>query len=245
MRMTPDPARGCLVIATTSARLSDHLRDYLGHPPAVPLRFHRDGSGIVPGDVTGQAWRHTCAMLDHLAGSDIHPMAARAIEESLLTAILLGLPHTATAQLADPAAPGPQPTGSAGEIREWLEAHHDQPVGITDLASAMGLSIRRVQAICRSHWNQTPMQLLRGIRLDHARKALLDTSPEPAATAGIAASAGFTRITRFNAAYQQRFGETPTQTLSANGTATRVAPSTRSGHQPPGEVPGPARQPGL
>ncbi len=101
-----------------------------------------------------------------------------------------------------PARKGPAPQRTS----DWLEAHHDQPVGVADLAAAMGLSVRRVQAICRRRWNQTPMQLLRGIRLDHARRVLLAASPGGAAPpiTAVASAAGFTRTTRFNAAYRQR-----------------------------------------
>jgi AraC-like DNA-binding protein len=212
MRMTPDPVQGCLVIATSTGRLSDHLHDYLGYAPAGPLRFLSEGPAVLPGQVVEQAWRHACALLGQVADRGIHPMAARSIEQSLLTAILLGLPHTATGQLAESGEVRRALPGVAGRIREWLEAHQDQPVGVADLAAAMTLSIRRVQAICRRHWGQTPMQLLRGIRLDRAREALLAAGPDSDSIATVATAAGFTRMTRFTAAYQQRFGETPAQT---------------------------------
>jgi AraC-like DNA-binding protein len=220
MRMTPDPDRGCLVIATATGRLADHLQAYLGRPPARPLRFLPDGAPVLPGEVTDQGWRHACALLDHIAGRGIPLMATRSIEESLLTAILLGLPHTATAELADVSELRSEKPGIAAQIRDWLEAHHDQPVAVADLAAVLGLSIRRVQAVCRSHWNQSPMQLLRGIRLDHARAALLMAIPGARPNlAEVATAAGFTRMTRFIAAYRQRFGETPAQTLMRSGSA--------------------------
>jgi AraC-like DNA-binding protein len=219
MRMTPDPDRGCLVIATATGRLADHTHTYLGRPLARPLRFLSDGPAILPRQVTDQAWQHACALLDHTAGRGVPLMAARSIEQSLLTAILLGLPHTATAELSELDAPSQEEPRTAEKIRDWLEAHHDQPVGVADLAAAMGLSVRRVQAICRRHWSQTPMQLLRGIRLDHARRSLLATGPGETAPsfATVASAAGFTRMTRFNAAYRQRFGQTPAQTLISVG----------------------------
>jgi AraC-like DNA-binding protein len=221
MRMTPDPDRGCLVIATATGRLTDHLHAYLGRPPVRPLRFLPDGPAVLPRQVTDQAWQHACALLDHTAGRGVPLMAARSIEQSLLTAILLGLPHSATAELAELDASGAGEPGVAEKIRDWLEAHHGQPVGVADLAAAMGLSVRRVQSICRHQWNQTPMQLLRGIRLDHARRALLAAGPDAPASpvTAVASAAGFTRMTRFNAAYRQRFGQTPAQTLTSVGCA--------------------------
>jgi AraC-like DNA-binding protein len=210
MRMTPDPVAGCLVVATTISRLTGHLHDYLGRTPPRPLSFHGvTGPAVMAGPVLDQAWRHACAMLGAVPPGGLHPMAARSIEQSLLSAILVGLPHTATPELA---GSQPLPGGNAGRIRDWLEAHHDRPVGVADIAAATGLSIRRVQVICRQAWDQTPMQVLRGIRLDHARAALQTADPFAVPVHGIAAAAGFTRMTRFNAAYQQRFGETPAQT---------------------------------
>jgi AraC-like DNA-binding protein len=230
MRMTPDPDRGCLVIATATGRLTDHLHAYLGRPPARPLRFLSEGAAILPRQVTDQGWQHACALLDHTAAGGVPLMAARSIEQSLLTAILLGLPHSATAELAELDASGPEEPNTAEKIRDWLEAHHDQPAGVADLAAAMGLSVRRVQAICRSRWNQTPMQLLRGIRLDRARMALLGGSSGTAALSitAVALAAGFTRTTRFNAAYRQRFGQTPAETLADAGCAPLAAVARRS-----------------
>jgi AraC-like DNA-binding protein len=221
MRMTPDPVRGCLVISTTTGRLSDHLRDYLGRSPAQPLRFHRaGGQAITTSPVIEHTWQHTCAVLDQVAAHGIHPMAARSLEQSLLSAVLLGLPHTATAELADYRPP---PSDVAGQIRDWLEAHYDRPIGVADIATATNLSIRRLQVICRRYWDQTPMQLLRGIRLDHARAALLSGTPASGTIASIAAAAGFTRTSRFTTAYHQRFGETPAQTLTCSGVPAQLA----------------------
>jgi AraC-like DNA-binding protein len=230
MRMTPDPDRGCLVIATATGRLTDHLHAYLGRPPARPLRFLSEGAAILPRQVTDQAWQHACALLDHTAAGGVPLMAARSIEQSLLTAILLGLPHSASAELAELDAAGQEEPNTAEKIRDWLEAHHDQPAGVADLAAAMDLSVRRVQAICRHQWNQTPMQLLRGIRLDRARMALLDSGSGTAAPSitAVALAAGFTRTTRFNAAYRQRFGQTPAQTLADADCAPFAAVARRS-----------------
>lgn len=115
-------------------------------------------------------------------------------------------------------------------IERWPRAHHNRPVTVADLAAAMDLSVRRVQAICRAHLGQFTMTLLRGTRLDRARAALLAAGPAPVPTpatvAAVAAAAGFTRVTRFNAAYQQRFAETPTQTLRRNRRAYAPASTT-------------------
>lgn len=214
MRMVPDPARGCLIIATSTGRLADHLAGQLGHEHAPPLRFLRTGEpALAPSSIVERTWRYVCDVLDHAtANGGLHPMAERALEESLLTAILLGVPNTATESLAEP--PAPAPHRLAGMIREWVEANHHRPIGVTDIAAAAGISVRQLQAICQDQWGVTPTRLLRGVRLDHARDALLTARPGPRTVTDIAEAAGYVHMSRFAAHYRQRFGETPTQTLT-------------------------------
>ncbi|WP_433334709.1 AraC family transcriptional regulator [Spirillospora sp. CA-294931] len=220
MRMTPHPDLGCLVIATSTGRLTDYLTDYLGHEPAEPLRFHgTDAPGIVPSSIVERTWRHVCAILDHATG-ELHPLAARSLEESLLTAILLGLPHTAVPRLAE--SPQRPAHHLAGLIRDWVHANHHRPIGVGDIAAAAGIGVRQLQAVCRHQWGVTPTQLLRGIRLDHARAALLRSRPGPRAISEAAAAAGYLHLSRFGSHYRQRFGETPTQTLHHSEPSTRL-----------------------
>jgi AraC-like DNA-binding protein len=213
MRMTPHPALGCLVIATSTGRLADHLSGHLGRDHTAPLRFHSvDGPAVLPASIVEQTWRHVCHVLDHAtAQGGLHPLAARSLEESLLTAILLGLPHTATDSLAE--EPAHPPHHLAGTIRDWMEANHHRPIGVTDIAVSVGISVRQLQAICQDQWGLTPTRLLRGMRLDHARAALTMTQLGPGAVTDVARAAGYFHMSRFAAHYRQRFGETPTQTL--------------------------------
>ncbi|MFI0486821.1 helix-turn-helix domain-containing protein [Actinomadura sp. 9N215] len=219
MRMTPPPMMGCLVIATSTGRLADHLADHLGREHSPPLRFLDTGErALVPSSIVERTWRHVCDVLDHATAADgLHPLAERSLEEALLTAILLGLPHTGTASLAEPQE---QPSHRlAGVIRDWVEAHHHRPIGVTDIAAAVGIGVRQLQAICQDEWGLTPTRLLRGVRLDHARAALIETPPGARTVTDVAEAAGYVHMSRFAAHYRQRFGETPTQTLKRTTTA--------------------------
>ena len=220
MRMTPDPAEGCLIVATSTGRLTDHLAERLGQEHGQPLRFHTSGGqAVTPEPIVERTWRYVCDVLDQAtADGGLHPLAERTLEDSLLTAILLGLPHTAAEALAEP-PPARPPHRHAGAIREWIEAHHHRPVGVTDIAAAAGISVRQLQAICQDEWGLTPTQLLRGVRLDHARTALLAARPGPRTITDVARAAGYVHMSRFAAHYRQRFGETPTRTLKRS-TAT-------------------------
>lgn len=220
MRMTPHPTRGCLVIATSTGRLADHLAGHLGREHTPPLRFHSvGGRAVAPSSIVERTWRHVCDVLDHAtARGGLHPLAERSLEESLLTALLLGLPHTAAASLAEP-PPSRPPHHLAGVIRDWVEAHHHRPIGVTDIAAAAGLGVRQLQSVCQEQWGVTPTQLLRGVRLDHARAALIAARPGPRTITDVAGAAGYLHMSRFAAHYRRRFGETPTQTLKRSTTA--------------------------
>jgi AraC-like DNA-binding protein len=213
MRMTPHPTLGCLVIATSTGRLADHLAVHLGRDYTAPLRFHRvDGPAIMSSSIVEHTWRYVCGVLGSTTvQGGLHPLAARSLEEALLTAILLGLPHTGTDCLTE--TPDKVPHHLAGLIREWVEANHDRPIGVTDIAIAVGIGVRQLQAICQDQWSLTPTQLLRGVRLDHARTALTVALPGPRTVTDVARAAGYIHMSRFAAHYRQRFGETPTETL--------------------------------
>ncbi|TYB49131.1 AraC family transcriptional regulator [Actinomadura chibensis] len=221
MRLVPPPRRGCLVVSTTTGRLADHLARQLGREQGPPPRFGNDGGkAVLPPSIVDRTWRHVCDVLDHAtAHGGLHPLAERNLEESLLTAILLGLPHTAADSLAEP-PPARPPHRLAGVIRDWVEAHHRSPIGVADIASAAGIGVRQLQAICHDEWGMTPTQLLRGIRLDHARTALLAASPGPRTVTEVAEAAGYVHMSRFAAHYRQRFGETPSQTLRSTTPAS-------------------------
>ncbi|MFC0042331.1 AraC family transcriptional regulator [Actinomadura rayongensis] len=217
MRMTPHPTRGCLVIATSTGRLADHLRDYLGRDAEAPLRFGGTGPAAAPLEIVGRTWRHVCSILDHATADGLHPLAARNLEDSLLTAVLLGLPHTATAELTEP--PRRSPHHLADVIHDWIQAHYDQPIGVADMARAAGISVRHLQFVCRNRWGLTPTQLLRGVRLDQARRDLLAARPGANVVTRVAHAAGYVHMSRFSTHYRQRFGETPTQTLRRGNSA--------------------------
>ncbi|GLU46281.1 helix-turn-helix transcriptional regulator [Nocardiopsis ansamitocini] len=221
MWMSPDPVAGCMVLASSMGTLEDHLELMTGEPSSTSLRFLGAGNPTVHGaEVIDQTWRYVVRMLDEVSTGAMHPMAVRALEQSLLTTVLLGLPHTSTdVLLAGRGESRGRADGMAG-LLDWLEANHRRPIGVADLARAMGMSIRGLQGACRRTYGTTPMALLRQVRLDHARRALRHAEPTHASVAAIAHQAGFTHLGRFAALYRRRFGEMPSQTMEATPIAS-------------------------
>ena len=205
--MEPDPQAGALVVSTGAARLEDHLCTRTGRAPGPALRFLPPGSVSTPAppSLLDQAWRTTCRVLRD-TGSRPAAAVERVLEEQLLTAVLLAVPHTATAGLDDGR---PAPTDVVDRAVAWLEDHHAEPVTVAGVARASGVSTRRLQEEFRRRLGTGPAAALREIRLGRARAALASGATP---VAEVAYACGFGNLGRFAHDYRARFGELPSQT---------------------------------
>lgn len=215
--MRPDPYAGAVVISTRMTRVEEHLGTLIGRPPGTALRFLPPGEPAAgPSTLLDAAWRTACLTL---AGSTapLAPAVLRALEEQLLTAILLGLPHTATTELTGDPDCRDDPDDTVHRARAWIEEHHAEPLTVTDIARAAGIGPRQLQEQFRRRLATTPTAVLRDIRLGHAHRALLRADGrEPGIVADIAYRCGFTHLSRFAQEYRARFGELPSDTARRN-----------------------------
>jgi len=102
---------------------------------------------------------------------------------------------------------------------EFVHTHAREPIGTPEIAAAAGLSPRGLQQSLRRHLDQTPGDLLRGIRLDGAHEDLRRADRDRTNVAEIALSWGFGHLGRFSAAYRSRFGVLPSESLRARARA--------------------------
>ena len=136
------------------------------------------------------------------------PDAILRLERSLVAAIVKAA--------ADVAVPDRQARGESGcdaeALKAWLASQAHRSVRVAELARRAGVSPRTVErAFLRT--GCTPLEYLRGVRLERARRLLAD--PGPAMTVAEAArAAGFTHLGRFATEYRRHFGELPSQTLA-------------------------------
>jgi transcriptional regulator GlxA family with amidase domain len=92
-----------------------------------------------------------------------------------------------------------------------IEEHCAEQLGTADVAEALGVPPRTLQAAFRAHLGSTPSAHLRRARLDRVRAALLDGS---AGTVTEAAQRwGVPHLGRLAADYRDAFGEAPAETL--------------------------------
>jgi AraC-like DNA-binding protein len=98
------------------------------------------------------------------------------------------------------------------ELLEWIDAHHAEPLTLSQLARRSGESVRNLQYRFRRRVGCSPMQWLRQRRLEAVRAEL--ARPETVVTvADIARRHGFHHLSSFTATFRRTYGVLPSQVL--------------------------------
>ncbi|MEU4194200.1 helix-turn-helix domain-containing protein [Kribbella sp. NPDC026611] len=141
------------------------------------------------------------------------PVLLASLSQLLAASVLAAFPNTAMAEpgVVDRRDAHPRTVQRA---LAFMESHLDQGIGIADIATAAGVTVRAVQIAFRTHLGTTPLDHLRRLRLAEVRTELLAADPSEQTVAQVAARWGFHHHGRLAAAYQQAYGELPSATLS-------------------------------
>ncbi len=99
--------------------------------------------------------------------------------------------------------------------RAHLLAHPDQPVTVPELCQQLHVSRRTLQYCFEDVLGLSPIQYLRAIRLNGARRHLREANPMHHAVQDVAAHWGFWHLSQFACDYRKLFGEMPSETLKA------------------------------
>lgn len=139
-----------------------------------------------------------------------NPVALTSMTDFLVTLALRAAPHNHSEQLAiGPAAAIPSYLRRA---EEFMQAHCAEPIRMTDVAAAAGCSVRSLGDSFPRFRSRTPLAALQAIRLERVH-AELSRGGNGATIGMVARRYGFTNASRFAAAFQRRFGETPSDVL--------------------------------
>lgn len=142
------------------------------------------------------------------------PLLMAALEELLLNGFMILLsPKGQREADQEISNPGRRLVLEACEI---IRARIDEPVRIADVAGALGVSARHLQAGFRRNLGKSPQAFLTECRLDLARRKLLERVPGRSVTA-TALECGFSNLGEFAGKYRERFGEKPSETLRRAG----------------------------
>jgi transcriptional regulator GlxA family with amidase domain len=99
-------------------------------------------------------------------------------------------------------------------VEEYIAANWNRPITVETLAAAAGASARSIFKAFRDSRDCSPMAFVKSIRLQHARRMLLE--PDSATTVvSTAFACGFLNPGHFARDYRLAFGELPSATLGA------------------------------
>lgn len=98
---------------------------------------------------------------------------------------------------------------------DFIQAHADTAIGLTDIADAACVSVSSLLRQFNGHLGQSPFAFLREVRLERARADLRADGAPP--VRDVALRWGFQNPSKFTQAYQQQFGERPSQTRTRRG----------------------------
>jgi transcriptional regulator GlxA family with amidase domain len=97
---------------------------------------------------------------------------------------------------------------------DFIEAHADQPITLSQIAAEAGVTGRALQYAFQRYHGTTPTGYLRQVRLERAHAQLQAADPADGTTvAAVARRWGWASAGQFAALYRQRFGVRPSHTL--------------------------------
>jgi AraC-like DNA-binding protein len=199
-----------VTLSVTKATAMNQLEALLGEVPARRLEFLPEFDLEAPYARRLRRQMHLAiADLDDAGPAGVGPVMMHMYEQLIVTGLLLGQPNSYTAalqRLENKVAPG-----DVKRAIDFIEAHLQLPVTLTDIARASGVPGRTLLEHFKAHRSVSPMRYLRDARLTRAREALMRADRGESVTQ-IAMTWGFSHLGRFAADYRDRFGETPSET---------------------------------
>lgn len=96
---------------------------------------------------------------------------------------------------------------------DFLKVHARSRLRLDDIAEAAGVRPRTLHKAFRAHHGVGPMAYLRQVRLDLARRDLMEAGRTGRSVTDVATDCGFDHLSKFAEAYRARYGERPSETL--------------------------------
>ena len=157
-----------------------------------------------------------CAALIRTQGEGLPARTIDVLRQDLLDGVL-----TALAQAKAPAARRPGVLNAARIVRgaeDLIEGGGTRrTIQIDDVCRGLNISRRTLYRAFQDLLDVSPKAYLRMKNLSAARARLLDATRRPTTVTQVALDHGFWELGRFAGAYRTMFGESPSETLRANG----------------------------
>jgi AraC-like DNA-binding protein len=148
------------------------------------------------------------------AGSELlaTPLIQSQIEDLIITGLLAGQPNSS--RTSPPPAFATSCVRSVRQAVALIEDSPGRPWRVAELAAAVGVSARTLQDAFQHDRGQSPMEVLRRVRLRRAHDELVVGDREQTTVTDVAVRWGFGHLGRFSTAYRRAYGESPSQTLA-------------------------------
>ena len=104
-----------------------------------------------------------------------------------------------------------------GSAEAFIKRNYAEAIGPAEVAEAVDISTRALFAGFKAYLNTTPMRYLKELRLNLVHNALRKVEPHQTSVTTIALDHGFSHLGHFCAAYKEKFGELPRDTLRLSG----------------------------
>ncbi|AEV85968.1 AraC family transcriptional regulator [Actinoplanes sp. SE50] len=202
-----------LAVKISRTELETHLEQLLDRPVRGPVQL---APVLDTAQGPGAGWARLARLIvedvgcpDGLTG---HPVIGARLREALVTGLLLSTEH----RYRDPLERQTPALAAPGAIRRVVEAMRAQPARpftVADLARIAGVGSRALQQSFARYVGMPPMTYLRQLRLGLVHDSLAGAEPGTTTVAQEAYRFGFTHLGRFAAAYRERYGTAPSETL--------------------------------
>jgi AraC-like DNA-binding protein len=178
----------------------------LGHALDRPLRF-----ALQPFSAElERSWQAATQLALDYAASDVRlpAPASNAFKEFVFSLLLDLAPHNYSEDLK-----APHSLAAPRLVREAERLMRDASglVSVHEIAGALGIGVRSLEAGFRRWKDETPIAFMRRLRLAAARERL--SAPGATSVTTVAFELGFFHLPRFSQYYRAAFGELPSETL--------------------------------
>ncbi len=135
---------------------------------------------------------------------------ARALEQELIHLMIRCLIASVSSGMT---TGGRRHDAIVARLEEFLEAHPDTPLYLTEICAVIGVAERTLRIACEEHLGMGPIRYLSLRRMHLVRRALLRADPSTATVTRLATDHGFWELGRFSVAYRALFDESPSESL--------------------------------
>jgi AraC-like DNA-binding protein len=199
-----------LIVLLERAAVEAELAGLLGHAISSPLRFDLQLTQVDEAPFI-RALRLLRTELEAPGGLTTLPEMSARLGRLVIAGLLISQPSNYSEEIMRPREiVGPRAIRQAVALIEGQPAHIET---VADIAKAVGLSVRALDDGFRRYVGTPPMTYLRQVRLQRAHEELITADVDVTTATDVAGNWGFWHYGRFAAAYRDRYGCTPSQTL--------------------------------